>query len=52
MNLDKTEGSKAYYSLELKASEAGPFKFGARIYPDNSDLPHRMDFAYVKWIHF
>jgi starch phosphorylase len=52
MNLDKTEGSKVYYSLELIASEAGPFKFGVRIYPDNSDLPHRMDFAYVKWIHF
>jgi starch phosphorylase len=52
MNLEKTEGSKVYYSLELKASEAGPFKFGIRIYPDNSDLPHRMDFAYVKWINF
>jgi starch phosphorylase len=52
LNLDKTEGSKVYYSLELKASEAGPFKFGIRIYPDNPDLPHRMDFAYVKWIHF
>ena len=52
LNLDKTEGSKVYYSLESKASEAGPFKFGVRIYPDNSDLPHRMDFAYVKWINF
>jgi starch phosphorylase len=52
MSLDKTEGSKVYYSSEIKASEAGPFKFGVRIYPDNSDLPHRMDFAYVKWINF
>ena len=52
LNLDETEGSKAFYSLELKAMEAGPFKFGMRIYPDNSDLPHRMDFAYVKWINF
>jgi starch phosphorylase len=48
---DKTEGSKVYYSIELKASEAGPFKFGARIYPDNKDIPHRMDFAFVKWIN-
>lgn len=52
MNIDRTEGSKVYYSLELKASESGTFKFGVRIYPDNSDLPHRMDFAYVKWINF
>jgi starch phosphorylase len=51
MNLDKTEGGKVYYSIELKASEAGPFKFGVRIYPENKDLPHRMDFAYVKWIN-
>lgn len=51
MNLDKTEESKVYYSLKLNASEAGTFKFGVRIYPDNSDLPHRMDFAYVKWIN-
>jgi starch phosphorylase len=51
MQLDKTVGSKVYYSIELKASEAGPFKFGTRIYPDNKDLPHRMDFAYVKWIN-
>jgi starch phosphorylase len=52
MNLDRTEGSKAYYSLELRASDVGSFKFGVRIYPNNSDLPHRMDFAYVKWINF
>jgi starch phosphorylase len=51
MQLDETVGSKVYYSIELKATEAGPFKFGARIYPDNKDLPHRMDFAYVKWIN-
>jgi starch phosphorylase len=50
MHLDKTEGSKVYYSIELKVSEVGPFKFGARVYPDNIDLPHRMDFAYVKWV--
>ena len=46
----KTEGTKVYYELKLTASEAGTFKFGLRIYPNNKDLPHRMDFAYVKWI--
>jgi starch phosphorylase len=49
MNVDKIEGSKVYYSIELKATEAGIFKLGIRIYPNNKDLPHRMDFAYVKW---
>ena len=50
MQIVKTEGSKAYYVLQLTATEAGTFKFGLRIYPDNKDLPHRMDFAYVKWL--
>jgi starch phosphorylase len=52
MQLDKTEGSKLYFSIALKSSETGNFKFGLRVYPDNKDIPHRMDFAYVKWISF
>lgn len=51
MHVVKIEGTKVYYALEVKASEAGPFKFGLRIYPDNKDIPHRMDFAYVRWIN-
>jgi starch phosphorylase len=47
---EKTEGSKVYFTLQLKASEAGTFKYGFRIYPSNGDIPHRMDFAYVRWI--
>ena len=50
MNKIRTEGAKVYFEIELKASEAGTFKFGLRVYPDNKDLPHRMDFAYVKWL--
>ncbi|MDR1720725.1 MAG: alpha-glucan family phosphorylase [Dysgonamonadaceae bacterium] len=49
--LEKREGSKMYFGIALKASETGKSKFGFRIYPDNKDLPHRMDFAYVKWIN-
>jgi starch phosphorylase len=52
MTAEKTEGSKVTYTIELKASEAGHLKFGVRIYPENKDLPHRMDFAYVKWVTF
>jgi starch phosphorylase len=50
MHLDKEEGSKLYFSIDVKSSQAGPFRFGLRIFPDNKDIPHRMDFAYVKWI--
>jgi len=51
MSIVKTEGTKVYYELKLTASEAGTFKFGLRIFPDNKDLPHRMDFAYVRWLN-
>ena len=51
MRVVKTEGTKVYYAIEINASEAGTFKFGLRIYPCNKNLPHRMDFAYVRWLN-
>jgi starch phosphorylase len=48
---NKTEGTKVYFSIDMKSSQAGPFKVCLRVYPENKDLPHRMDFAYVKWIN-
>ena len=50
LSVIKTEGTKVYYSLDLNISEAGTFKYGIRIYPDNKELPHRMDFAYARWL--
>jgi starch phosphorylase len=49
--LEKAEGTLLYFTLRLKASEAGTFKYGFRVYPSHKDIPHRMDFAYVKWIN-
>ncbi len=39
------------YTYELKGShkEAGTFKYALRMYPKNPVLPHRQDFAYVRW---
>ncbi len=51
MKLEKTEGTKLYFTINIHVTESGPFKFGVRIYPDNKDIPHRMDFAYVKWVN-
>jgi starch phosphorylase len=48
--LKQTEGSKLYFELKWCASEAGVRKIGIRVYPVNEELPHRMDFAYVRWI--
>jgi starch phosphorylase len=48
--LIKEEGSKLYFELNKRATEFGHIKVGFRIYPINPKLPHRMDFAYVRWI--
>lgn len=48
--LMKEEGSKLYFELNTTPSEAGNHKMGFRVYPMNKELPHRMDFAYVRWI--
>ncbi|MDH6315055.1 starch phosphorylase [Parabacteroides sp. PF5-5] len=48
--LKKEEGNKLYFELKCSAPEAGFHKIGLRVYPVNPELPHRMDFAYVRWI--
>ena len=46
----KEEGSKLTFELTTTPIEAGNHKMGFRVYPLNKDLPHRMDFAYIRWI--
>jgi starch phosphorylase len=48
--LVKEEGPKLHFELTRKASEMGRLQVGFRVYPVNEKLPHRMDFAYVRWI--
>ncbi|HOU67751.1 MAG TPA: alpha-glucan family phosphorylase [Paludibacteraceae bacterium] len=49
MELVKTEGTKLYFKYEDRVSLAGAFKYAFRMFPKNADLPHRMDFCYVRW---
>jgi len=46
----KEEGNIITYELEAKVKDAGVFRYGYRIFPDNAALPHRQDFAFVRWI--
>lgn len=48
--LEKKEGSKLYFKLVGKVEYTGAHKYAYRVYPKNEDIPHRMDFAYVRWI--
>jgi alpha-glucan phosphorylase len=44
------ENGKALYSIEVTPDDPGQFMLGLRIYPKNILLPHRQDFALVKWV--
>ena len=46
----KEEGNVLTYQLNAKLKDAGVFRYGFRLFPKNADLPHRMDFAYTRWI--
>lgn len=46
----KTEGNIVTYELTSKIKDAGVFRYGYRLYPVNPELPHRMDFAFTRWI--
>ena len=48
--LVKCEGSRMRFESEYLLDYAGGLKFGFRMFPKNADLPHRMDFCYVRWI--
>ncbi|MDR2680935.1 MAG: alpha-glucan family phosphorylase [Tannerella sp.] len=48
--LVKEEGTRLYFELKRTTMEIGQLKVGFRIYPYNENLPHRMDFAYVRWV--
>ena len=43
------EGSVLTYAINDTIKEAGVYRFALRMYPNNPALPHRQDFAYVRW---
>lgn len=49
-DLVKREGSILTYTLDYQLSQGGTYKYAFRMFPKNSDLPHRMDFCYVRWL--
>ena len=45
----RKENSIAYFSGKTTPEATGSFDMAIRVFPKNSNLPHRMDFALVKW---
>ncbi len=47
--LVREEEGKATYRAEVEPARSGMFEYGIRIYARHKELPHRQDFALVKW---
>jgi len=45
----KKEGNLYTFQCKHELENAGSFKVCYRMYPKHNDLPHRMDFCYVRW---
>ncbi len=49
LSLARVEGSEAHFALDTNPGRTGTFDLALRVFPKNAKLPHRMDFALVKW---
>ena len=44
-----TDGDVLTYNCKVPFRENGIFRYAYRAFPWNDELPHRQDFAYIKW---
>ncbi len=44
------DGDVITYHLKQPLKNSGVFRYSFRVYPWNKNLPHRQDFAYMKWV--
>jgi phosphorylase/glycogen(starch) synthase len=49
-HLVSCKSGKCLYRANLVPEKAGSFFYGIRIYPKHPDLPHKQDFALLRWI--
>lgn len=49
LSIISQEGQRVTYAIDTIPTQTGSFDSALRVYPKNPKLPHRMDFALVKW---
>jgi phosphorylase/glycogen(starch) synthase len=50
LKLVKKVDTLAFYHINFELKKPGTYDYGIRLFPKNSLLPHRQDFAYLRWI--
>ena len=48
--LAKVEGTRVIYNIKVSIEMPGTFDYGIRVYPKHELLPHRQDYALLRWI--
>ncbi len=49
LEVKNVNGQEVTFSIDYTPARTGTFDVALRVYPSNDRLPHRMDFALVKW---
>jgi phosphorylase/glycogen(starch) synthase len=49
LEIKNINGNEVTFAIDYTPSRTGSFDVALRVYPKNDRLPHRMDFALVKW---
>ena len=49
LDVVSVNGSEVVYAVDALMEHTGSYDAALRVYPKNEKLPHRMDFALVKW---
>ena len=49
LEIKSVNGQEVTFSIDYTPARTGSFDVALRVYPKNDRLPHRMDFALVKW---
>lgn len=50
LKIQSMQNGTALYSGTVTPVKPGVFEYGIRIFPKHDELPHRQDFALVKWV--
>jgi hypothetical protein len=40
----------AFFDIEFELKKPGTCDYGLRIFPKHKELPHRQDFAFLRWV--
>jgi phosphorylase/glycogen(starch) synthase len=49
LEIKNINGNEVTFAIDYTPACTGTFDVALRVYPKNDRLPHRMDFALVKW---